>query len=68
MIFTYEPLRILIVKRNMQKLEFAAAAGISPPTLSKLMKDHPVNLDVLEKVCIALDVELHEIIRRKDKE
>ena len=62
---TYQPLRILLVKRNMQKLEFAEKVGIAPATLAKLMKDRPVMLDVLDRVCKALDVELDQIVERK---
>lgn len=62
---TYEPLRILLVKRNLKKLEFADIVGITPPTLAKLMQDKPVTLDVLDRICVALDVELHDVIRRK---
>ncbi|MEC0136146.1 helix-turn-helix transcriptional regulator [Paenibacillus macerans] len=65
---TYEPLRILMVKRNIKKMEFADMVGITPPTLSKLMQDKPVTLEVLDRVCETLDVELHEVIRRRKKD
>lgn len=65
---TYEPLRILLVKRNLKKMEFASMVGITAPTLAKLMQDKPVTLDVLDRVCETLDVELHEVIRRRGKD
>ncbi len=65
---TYEPLRITLVKRNIKKMEFAEMVGITPPTLSKLMQDKPVSLEILDRVCETLDVELHDVIRRRKKE
>lgn len=65
---TYEPLRLLLVKRKLGKMEFAEAAGIAAPTLAKLMKDKPVTLDVLDRICNALDVELHEVVIHKKEQ
>ncbi|WP_311080984.1 helix-turn-helix transcriptional regulator [Paenibacillus polymyxa] len=65
---TYEPLRILMVKRNMKGKDLIEVTGLTKPTVSKLMNDKQVALDVLDRICEALDVELHEVIRRKKEE
>lgn len=62
---TYEPLRILFVKRNIKTTAWAKDIGLAPSTMSKLMNDRPVMTDVLDRVCKALDVELDQIVERK---
>lgn len=65
---TFEPLRILLVKRGIKKMDFVRSVGISTGTAAKLWNDEYVALEVLDRVCDALDVELHEVIRRRGKE
>lgn len=65
---TYEPLRILMVKKNMKGKDLMEVTGLTKPTVSKLMNDKQVALDVLDRICEALDVELHEVIRRKKEQ
>ncbi|MGG1639838.1 helix-turn-helix domain-containing protein [Paenibacillus sp. NRS-1782] len=65
---TYEPLRLLMVKRNLDREELVRLTGITRPTVGKLFSDKLVALDVLDKVCVALDVELHDVVRRKKEQ
>lgn len=59
---TYKKLFKLLIDRNMKKKDLQQSAGISPASVSKLAKDENVSLDVLIKVCLALDVDFGDIM------
>ncbi|MBY9080967.1 helix-turn-helix transcriptional regulator [Paenibacillus sp. HN-1] len=65
---TYEPLRILLVKRSIKKMDFIAKVGISPTTAAKLWNDGYVSLEVLDRICEAYDVEISDVVRRKKEQ
>jgi len=50
------------IDRDMKKKDLQAAAGISPSSIAKLSKNENVSLDVLIKVCSALDVNFEDVI------
>ena len=52
---SYRPLWHTLVDRGLKKMQLVEMAGISTGTLSKLNKDQHVALDVLERICLALD-------------
>lgn len=59
---SYKPLWKLLVDKDMKKLELADVAKISTATLAKLSKDEYVSMDVLCKICAALDCRIEEIV------
>jgi DNA (cytosine-5)-methyltransferase 1 len=46
----------------MKKLELRDLVGMSNSTLARLGKDEPVTLEVLEKISIALDCRIENIV------
>ena len=52
----------LMIDRKMKKKDLMSAAGISPSSMAKLGKDEYVSLDVLVKICKALNVNIGEIV------
>ena len=52
----------LLLDRKMKKGDLCSIAGISHSSLAKLGNGENVNTDVLVKICLALDVELNEIM------
>ena len=63
---SYKKMFKLLIDRGMKKKDLQKAAGISPASVSKLSKDQNVSLDVLVKICIALNVDfgdLMEVVR-----
>ena len=52
----------LLIDLDMNKKELGAVSGISLATLTKLTKGECVNMDMLVKICIALDCDLHDIV------
>ncbi|MBQ8624151.1 MAG: helix-turn-helix transcriptional regulator [Oscillospiraceae bacterium] len=63
---SYKPLFKLLINRNIKKKDLAKTAGISIATITKMrVDDTVVNINVLEKICIALDCKFDDIIEIK---
>ena len=59
---SYKKLFKLLIDRNMKKKDLQEAAGLSPASITKLVKNEIVRLDVLVKVCAALNVDFGDIM------
>ena len=59
---SYSRLWHLLLDKKMKKTDLCEMAGISSSTLAKLGKDEMVSLDVLERICEALDCDAGDII------
>ena len=59
---SYNPLWKKLIDLKMSKAELAEKAGISRSTLAKMRKDEAVNLDVILKICNALDCEVYDVL------
>ena len=62
MTVSYKKLWKLLIDRDMKKKDLQAAAGLSPSSISKLSKHDNVSMDVLIKVCTALEVDFGDIM------
>ena len=51
-----------MIDMELSKKEVAEMAGISTATLTKLSKGECVNMDMLVKICTALECDLHDIV------
>lgn len=59
---SYSRLFKLLIDRKMKKKDLMKAARISPSSMAKLGKDEFVSLEVLVKICAALQVDIGDII------
>ena len=59
---SYKKLWKLLIDRDMKKKDLLAAAGISQSSLSKMRKNENVNMDILVKVCTALNCDIGDIM------
>ena len=59
---SYNPLWHLLIEKKMKKGDLRALTGMSQSTLAKLGKNEPVTLDILEKITIALDCRVEDIL------
>lgn len=59
---SYKKLMKLLIDRNMKKKDLMEMTGISPTSISKLSSDKYVSMEVLVKVCAALDVDFGDIM------
>ncbi|HRV73274.1 MAG TPA: helix-turn-helix transcriptional regulator [Eubacteriales bacterium] len=58
---SYKPLWKLLIDKNMSKADLRAATDIASSTLSKMSKNEYVSLEVLVRICSALNCELSDI-------
>ena len=59
---SYRKLFKLLIDRKMKKKDLMEAAGISPSSMAKLGRDETVSLEVLIKICAALQVDFGDIM------
>ena len=59
---SYKKLWKLLIDRDMNKKMLAEAANISLSSLSKLAKCETVNVEILIKICNALECEMQDIM------
>ena len=62
MAVSYKKLWKLLLDRDMKKKDLLAAAGISQSSLSKMKKNENVNMDIVVKVCKALNCDICDIV------
>lgn len=58
---SYFPLWRLLEKQRYQKKDIIRLAGISESTYRKLLAGEAVRMDVLERICLALNVDIGDI-------
>lgn len=69
MAVTYSKLWNMLDERQMSTAALRKASGIAPNTMTKLRRDEPVMLTVLDKICSALECNYGEIMDyRPDEE
>ena len=66
MAITYKKLFKLLIDRDMKKQELAEKAQVSPATISKMAAGENVTMEVVEKVCRALNVTVDDITEFTD--
>ena len=59
---SYNKLWKLLIDRNMKKKELGETAGISNSLIAKLGKNENVTVDVLVRICSALDCGIEDIL------
>ena len=65
---SYKKLFKLLIDKDMNKKMLADAANISSSSLSKLAKSETVNVEILIKICNALECEIGDIMELIDPE
>lgn len=62
MAVSYNKLWKLLVDKKMSKADLRKASGVSPNTMTKLRRDDPVMLNVLDKICDTLTCNYGDIM------
>ena len=62
MTVSYKKLWKLLIDKDMKKKDLCAAAGISHASMAKLGKNENVTIDVLAKICTALQCDIGDIV------
>lgn len=63
MAVSYNKLWKLLVDKKMSKADLRKAAGLAPNTMTKLRRDEPVAMAVLDKICATLNTDFGEIMQ-----
>lgn len=63
MAISYNKLWKILIDRKMSNAELRKVAGLAPNTMTKLRRDEPVAMIVLEKICRALDADVGDIVQ-----
>ena len=62
MAISYNKLWKLLIDKKMSKADLRKAAGIAPNTMTRLRRDEEVTLAVLNRICVALDVNIGDVM------
>ena len=52
--WSYKPLWILLVKKDMKKKNLMEAAKLSPTIIARMTKNKPIDGKTLDRICTAL--------------
>lgn len=62
MALSYKKLWKLLIDRDMKKKDLQKLAGISSASITKLGKNENVNTEIIEKICVALNCDVSDIM------
>ena len=65
---SYKPLWKLLIDRDMKKKDLCEMAGISPASVTKMGKGGHVTTETFEKICLALDCRVEDILELESVE
>jgi DNA (cytosine-5)-methyltransferase 1 len=59
---TYNNLWKLLIDRDMTKMQLKELAKVSSNVIAKMGKNEPISIDSLVKICLALGVDIGDVI------
>ncbi|MGM9600887.1 MAG: helix-turn-helix domain-containing protein [Faecousia sp.] len=62
MTFSYSKLWKMLIDKKMLKKDLMGMTNINSSTMAKLGKDLPVSMEVLGRICLALDCNIGDIV------
>ena len=63
---SYNKLWKMLIDKEMSRTQMRLKAGISTKALAKLGKNESVNIDILIKICVALECDITDIMEIVD--
>lgn len=63
MAISYNKLWKLLIDKKLRRTDLKNICGISGNILARLGKDEPVSMNSLEKICVALDCNIEDIVQ-----
>lgn len=60
--FSYNKLWKLLIDNGMMKKDLMAKANITSTTMAKMGKDQPVSMEVLGRICVAMQCNIGDIV------
>ena len=65
---SYDRLWKLMIDKKINKTQLKELANINSNCIAKMGKDEPVHMEILIKICEALNCELNDIVEIKENE
>ncbi|MDE1472160.1 helix-turn-helix domain-containing protein [Eubacterium limosum] len=62
MAISYKKLWKLLIDRDLKKKDLQLLSGVSAASITKLGKNENVNTEILEKICVALECDISDIM------
>ena len=62
MAVSYKKLWKLLIDKDIKKKDLSAMSGVSPATITKMVKNGHVTTEVLLKICTALNCQIEDVI------
>lgn len=59
---SYDNLWKLLIDKKLKRTDLKGLCGISSNVLAKLGKDAPISMESLEKICIALNCNIEDVM------
>ena len=60
--FNYNGLWKVLIDKNMKKKDLINKIGISPTTISKMVRGDAVSLTIIGKICVELGTDIGDLI------
>lgn len=62
MAWSYNRLWIMLINKGMKRTDLLKVAGLNSSAVAHMGKNQPVTMNVLEKICRALDCRIEDIV------
>ena len=62
MVISYNKLWKVLVDKKMSKADLRRAADVAPGTMTSLRRDKKVSMDVMIRICEALDCDIGDVM------
>ena len=62
MAVSYKPLFKLMIDRDIKRGDIVRMSGVAYSTLGKMANGENVNMSVVEKICLALDCRIEDVV------
>lgn len=62
MAVSYKKLFKMLIDRDMMKKTLCEKAKVSPGTITRMAKNEQVSMEVVAKICLALDCKVDDIV------
>lgn len=59
---SYKSLWKLLIDKDMTKGKLSSSSGVATSTISRMSRNEYVSLEVLERICVALNCDLCDIV------
>ncbi len=68
MAISYKKLWKLLIDKDMKRKDLQRIAGISAASITKLGKNENVNTEIIQKICVALQCDVSDIMEIVDEQ